>query len=141
MVKYDLIRAVIRPYVTAGINHAFLINAEKEVEIAATDNTLTIPLDLGNESLLLANKNSFENQITGYILGGGVSWDPWNIRIVAECTYRDTFTALTKKNMRFAENQLASLGDTEDELTLRNLNITFAVLFPLRFLGSDYTGI
>ncbi len=139
LVKYDVTRSLLRPFITAGIYYSVLTAAEKNVKITSTDSRVDPPVRLSSQSLSIGNKGAFQDNTTGYILGGGFSWDPGNVRVVLDFLYRDSFSSITTDDSRFSENQLAGIGDIDDEISLRNLNISFSFLFPLRFISQDFT--
>lgn len=137
--RYDVTQTAMRPFVLAGLYYSVLTAAEKAIQITSTDARTDPPTDLGTELISLSNKTTFNKNSSGYILGGGISYDPGNIRVVLDLQYRDSFGSITDKDAGFDENQLASIGDVDDEVSLRNLNLSISFLFPLRFISDDFT--
>ena len=135
MVKYDVIRTgKIRPFVMAGGFHSIIASAQKEVDITQTDFSSGTPLQSDGGSTILGVSDSFQN-FSGVAGGLGVNLDYWNIRTVFEVRYQRGLTAATKDNVR--QNELASLGETNDEIFLRDLNVSLSFIFPFRFIDSQ----
>ena len=139
LIKYDLFGRSIRPFVGAGLYYSILTTAEKRVKIRSSDTSNDVPVDLGTQSFTLGNKASFKDNVTGWQVGAGFSWDPGNVRLILDVVYRDSFGGVSDDNAQFAENQLAGIGDVDDEISLRNVNVSLSFLFPLRFISDDFT--
>ncbi len=139
--KYDITRSVLRPYVMAGLYYSVLMSAEKSVRISVVDTRTDPPLRPSPEELNAVNKIAMDKTTSGYLVGVGASWDPWNVRIVAEVAYRDTFGSITSSKIRFSENQLASIGNVDDDISLRNISASLSFLFPLRFISKDFSAL
>ncbi|MFY0689727.1 MAG: PorT family protein [Cyclobacteriaceae bacterium] len=137
-VKYDIIRSAVRPYAMLGASYALVLRASKTVltESSNTGSTPIIPLESG--STTLGNKDNFKS--LPILIGGiGLSIDKGNIRTVLEASYRQAIGNIIQTENRFEFNEHAGIGDTMDDLALNNINLTISVLFPLRFISSQFT--
>ena len=122
-----------------GVYYSILTAADKSLTISTTDTRSDPPVLPPSQNLSVVNKSGFNINTSGYILGIGASWDPWLIRVVLEVTYRDTFGSITREKSRFSENQLAGIGDIDDEISLQNISTSISFLFPLRFINEDFS--
>ncbi len=136
MVKYDFIRSgKIRPFVMAGGFHSFIASAQKEVDITNTDFSSGTPLTSDGGTTIIGVKDAFQ-AFSGVSGGVGLNLDYWNIRTVFEIKYSRGLTALTKPNIQ--ENEFASLGETNDEIFLRDINVSLGFVFPFRFIDQQF---
>lgn len=137
-IKYDITQTVIRPYVMGGAYFSFLTNAEKTVKVSETDfaSGTAQTLEVAETTLGISDRyNSYDFGIMG---GIGASSDFGNIRVVLEAAYRFGFPNMSDENTRFSDLQLAGIGDVNDDIKLRSLNFNLALLFPLRFISSEF---
>lgn len=135
MIKYDVIRrGKIRPFVMVGAFHSFIASAQKEVKISQTDYSSGSPLTSPGGTTTLGVKDAFKS-FSGYAGGVGVNLDYWNIRTVFEINYKRSLTSATRPNVR--QNELASIGEVNDEVLLRDINVSLSFVFPFRFIDSQ----
>ncbi|MEM6735604.1 MAG: outer membrane beta-barrel protein [Bacteroidota bacterium] len=136
MVKYDFIRSgKVRPFVMVGGFHTLIASAQKEVDITQTDYSSGAPLISNGGSAIIGTKDSFE-AFSGVSGGIGLNLDYWNIRTVFELNYKRSLIALTKTNVQ--QNEFASLGETNDEIFLRDINVSLGFVFPFRFIDQQF---
>ncbi len=136
MVKYDFIRSGnIRPFVMAGGFHSFIASAQKEVGITQTDFSSGNALTSDGGTTIIGVKDAFQG-FSGVSGGVGMNLDYWNIRTVFEIKYSRALTAATKTNVQ--ENEFASLGETNDEIFLRDINVSLGFVFPFRFIDQQF---
>ena len=136
MVKYDIIKSgKIRPFVMVGGFHSRVASAQKEVNITQTDFSSGTPLTSDGGSTIIGVKDAFK-AFSGVSGGIGVNLDYWNIRTVFEINYKRGLTEANKPNVQ--ENEFASLGETNDELFLRDINISLGFVFPFRFIDKQF---
>jgi opacity protein-like surface antigen len=135
-IKYEIIRnGEIRPFVMVGGFYSIISSSQKDVTIRQVDYSSGQALLASTGTTTLGDKDSFQN-FTGYALGAGVNLDYWNIRSVIEISYRRSLTPLTRNTGQ--QNELASLGETNDKLFLRDINISIGFVFPFRFIDSQF---
>lgn len=138
VVKYDIIQhGTIRPFVMAGLQHSFLIGAEKDTEITHTDYVSGSPEEFSGGKISLGVKDQFKN-FYGAVGGIGVNLDAGNIRTIFEATYLYGLNSATKTGSLYRENELVSLGEVNDEIKLNNLNFSLSFVFPLRYIDKTF---
>lgn len=135
-VKYDILRSgKIRPFVMVGGFHSRIASAQKEVGITQTDFSSGNPLTSDGGTTIIGVNDAFE-PFSGVSGGIGLNLDYWNIRTVFEISYKHGLTSITKPNIQ--ENEFASLGETNDEIFLRDINISLGFVFPFRFIDKQF---
>jgi len=136
LLKYDIIRSgKIRPFVMVGGFHSRILSAQKEVNITQVDYSSGSPLTSDGGSTSLGVKDTFK-PFSGLSGGVGVNLDYWNIRTVFEVNYKHSLTSTTQPNVQ--QNELASLGEVNDEIFLRDINISLSFVFPFRFIDKQF---
>ncbi|MEO9482405.1 MAG: hypothetical protein ABJG47_03125 [Ekhidna sp.] len=136
MIKYDVIRkGKIRPFAMVGGFHSIVASAQKDVKITQIDYSSGSPLQSSGGTSTLGVKDSFKG-FTGISGGVGVNLDYWNIRTVFEVNYKRSLTSATKPNEQ--QNELASLGETNDEIFLRDISVSLSFVFPFRFIDQQF---
>ncbi|MBX2896273.1 MAG: PorT family protein [Cyclobacteriaceae bacterium] len=136
-IKYDILRDKLRPYVQVGISYSLLINANKAVSIKGTDYASGGTNQFSNETLIVGAKDLFENY-WGLAAGVGLDYNLGNVRIVLEGSYWKGMSNITNTKNRFGNDRLAGIGDAQDDMKLNNIVISAGVLFPMRFLSSNF---
>ncbi|WP_462247452.1 outer membrane beta-barrel protein [Ekhidna sp.] len=136
MIKYDIIKkGKIRPFAMVGGFYSFVVSAQKDVRITQIDFSSGNPLQSSGGTSTLGVKDSFKN-FAGVGGGVGLNLDYWNIRTVFEVNYKRSLTAATRQNSE--QNELASLGETNDEIFLRDISISLGFVFPFRFIDTQF---
>ncbi|MEM9339529.1 MAG: outer membrane beta-barrel protein [Bacteroidota bacterium] len=139
LLKYDVIqRGKIRPFVMVGGFHSIVISAQKDVKLDQVDLSTGTPLGSSGGIATLGVKEAFQN-FSGLSGGIGLNLDYWNIRTVFEINYKHSLTSATRPNAQ--QNELASLGEVNDELLLRDLNISLSFVFPFRFIDQQFKAL
>jgi Outer membrane protein beta-barrel domain len=137
IVKYDILKGKIRPYVQAGIYYSMLINANKSVQISGTDYASGGTNQFSNDPIIVGAKDLFENY-WGLMAGLGVNYNVGNIRFVLDASYLKGMSNITNVNNRYSNDLLAGVGEVPDDLNLNNIIISAGVLFPMRFLSNSF---
>ena len=136
LIKYDVIQSgKIRPFVMAGGFYSLILSAQKDVDITQVDYSSGTPLQSSGGLASLGVKDAFQN-FAGVTGGIGVNLDYWNIRTVFEVSYKHSLTSATRPNEQ--QNELASLGEVNDEIFLRDINISLGFVFPFRFIDQQF---
>lgn len=136
-VKYDFVRyGKIRPFVMLGGYYTVIASAQKEVDITNTDFSSGTPLRSDGGNTILGVKDAFK-AFYGVAGGVGLNLDYWNIRSVFEISYRYGLSPVTRP--RVQENEFASLGEINDEVSLRELNVSLGFVFPFRFIDKQFS--
>lgn len=135
-IKYDILQTNFRPFVQIGGFYSSLVNADKTLTITGTDYASGSPNPFESEEIIVGAKDLFLNSSVGLLGGVGFSWDIGNIRVSMDVNYRYGMSNITNAANRYRDNQLASVGDALDDMKLRNIQMGFHILFPMRFLIS-----
>ncbi len=138
-VKYEFIQSgKVRPYLMAGMQYSFLLDANKKTDITHTDNQSGAPVTYSGGSVSINVKDGFQNYY-GALGGIGAAFDYFNIRTVLEISYNYGLSSITNTNTRFSENELVSLGETNDEIKINNINASLSIVFPLRYIDKTFS--
>jgi len=135
--KYDLVGNTLKGYVHAGIYYSFLTNALKTVSVSGVDLASGSTNTLSSQPLIVGTKDLFTNY-WGLMGGIGGSYQMGNVKLVLETTYMHGMSNITNVKNRFSNDQLAGIGDAQDDIKLNNIMISAGVLFPMRFLSSNF---
>ncbi len=147
MIKYDFLRDILgetrfKPYIQAGIYYGLLINASKTVEVSGVDYAAGGINAFSNASITTKITDLYKKNNFGVIFGGGLSYDYGNVRFALECNYRLGLSQIAEPSKRFSNNQLNGIADVQDDIKLNNLEFSFGLLFPLKYLvSSKYKGV
>lgn len=139
--KYEFTKTKARPFVQLGGYYATLLNAQKKVETTGTDNASGGTNDFENEEFTVGVDDLFLKSSAGILIGGGVNYDPGNVRLIFDINYRYGLHNVTNAQNRFSDNTLTSIGDVFDDISLRNLAFSVGALFPLKFLSKNYQSV
>lgn len=140
LVKYDLLHNKIRPYVQVGVFYSILTGADRSINVSGTDYASGGVNSFTNEPLVVGTKELFQSY-WGLAGGVGVDYNLGNVRLVLDATYWRGMSNLTRSDSRYANDQLAGIGDVPDDLRLHNIIISAGVLFPTRFLSSSFKSL
>ncbi len=138
VVKYDILSGNLRPYIQLGGYGAFLINANKTVEVSGLDLASGGENPFTNEPVSVGAKDLFAKSNWGLIGGAGVNYNVGNIRINLDIMYRYGMSNIASTQNRYSNDRLAGVGDAMDDMTMDNISISLGALFPLRFLSSGF---
>lgn len=135
-IKYDFIRkGKIRPFMMAGGFHSLIASAQKEIKITQVDYSSGNALLFDGGTSTVGVKDAFKS-FSGISGGVGVNLDYWNIRTVFEVSYQRSLNSATRPNTR--QNELASLGEVNDEVFLRDISVSLSFVFPFRFIDQQF---
>jgi hypothetical protein len=137
IVKYDILRNKLRPYVQVGVFYSMLINANKSVKVSGTDYASGGTNQFANQEIIVGAKDLFDNY-WGIMAGVGADYNLGNVRLVLDVSYWKGMSNITNVDNRFGNDRLAGIGDAQDDLDLNNIVISAGVLFPMRYLSSGF---
>lgn len=135
--KYDLMQGKARPFIQVGAYYAFVVGANKSVDMSGTDSASGTLGPFETQTTTIGAKDLFIKSSTGIAGGVGLSYDVWNVRLVFDAVYRYGLNNVTNVSNRFSSNQLASIGDALDDMKLRNISFSIGCAFPLRFISKN----
>lgn len=138
MFKYDLLQQKIRPFVQIGAYYSRLLNANKEVTIENNDVAAGAVQPYQPPAIIVGAKDIFIGSSLGIIAGVGVHYDPGNVRLSMDISYRYGLNNVASASNRYSDNRLAASGDALDDLTLDNLAMNVGVFFPMRFISKSF---
>lgn len=138
ILKYEIVGRKLSPYIQAGAFSGFLLNASKTVEISGIDFASGGESKFKNDPVIVGAKDLFAKVHHGALAGAGVNYTVGNIRLNLDVQYKIGLTNITSAKNRYANDQLAGIGDAMDDLKLDNVSVSLGALFPLRFLQSDF---
>ncbi|NOT73655.1 MAG: PorT family protein [Cyclobacteriaceae bacterium] len=138
IVKYDLTKTKLRPYVQAGVFYSSIINATKSVTVEGTDVASGGTNTFSNEPLIVGATDLYYKGYWGLIGGAGADYNLGNVRLVLDVTYRMGMSNVTNTTNRFSNDRLNGIGDAMDDMKLNNIVISVGCLFPMRFLGTGF---
>jgi len=140
IIKYEIAGNKLRPYVQVGIFYSFLIDARQTVQISGTDKASGGTNPYSSEPVIVGTKDLFANY-WGLMAGGGVSYHLGNVKLVLDVSYHKGMSNIANTKNRFSNDRLSGIGDVQDDLKLNNVVISAGVLFPMRFLNSNFKSI
>ena len=141
LVKYDLGRDVVRPYVQVGAGYSTLINANKRLAIDGVDMASGAVIPFESEEVITGATDLFLKSSITFLAGAGVNYDSGNVRLTFDIVYARGLHNVTSTANRFGDNRLAGLGDALDDLRLNNIQASVGILFPLKFLSKGFEAI
>lgn len=139
IVKYDITRNKLRPYVQLGVLYSRLINANKSLKVSGQDFASGGTNEFSNEPVIVGAKDLFNKSYWGLTGGVGVDYNLGNVRLILDVSYQLGMSNITNTKSRFGNDRLSGIGDVQDDLKLNNIVISTGVLFPLRFLSNSFT--
>ncbi len=136
LIKYDILKNEIKPYVQAGFYYGILSTANKKVEISGTDKA-SGGTNFNQPDILVGAKDLFIKSSIGFMAGVGVSYDVGNIKVLLDVNYRLGTNNITNRKNRYTNNTLSGAGDALDDLKLRNISINLGCLLPMRYVNAN----
>jgi outer membrane protein W len=135
--KYTIGSGKLRPFIQVGIYYSFLINATQTVSISGTDVASGGTNQFSNEPVIVGAKGLFTNYwgLTG---GIGATYQLGNVQLVLDASYRKGMSNIADTKNRYNNDRLAGIGDVPDDIKLNNIVINAGILFPMRFLSSNF---
>ena len=137
IVKYDLVGNSLRGYVHGGIYYSLLTNALKTLTVSGVDLASGSANTLSSQPLIVGTKDLFTNY-WGLMGGIGGSYQMGNVKLVLDATYMHGMSNITNVKNRYSNDQLAGIGDAQDDMKLNTIVISAGVVFPMRFLSSNF---
>lgn len=136
LLRYDLYKARIRPYVQAGAYYGRLLKADKHMEVESLDIASGAVNPITNTAPSIGAKELFIKSNMGWLVSGGFNYDLGNVRLGLEINYKKGFENVTNRKNRFSDNRMVGVGDVMDDMKLQSWEAAFTLLFPLKFLDT-----
>lgn len=137
ILKYDILKGKIRPFIQAGIYYSALINATKEVIIKNNDFASGGVNTISSEPVIIGAKDLFTGY-WGWMTGAGINYNLGNIRFVLEANYWKGMSNISNTENRYSNDRLSGIGEAQDDLKLNSIIISTGILFPMRFLSNSF---
>lgn len=137
-VQYDLLHERLRPYVGLGGYYGLLLNATRTIERSGTDTASGSSGSFKNQDNTLGVKELYIKSSVGIIGFIGASYDPGNIRITLDMGYKLGLNNVASSENRFLNNEMAAIGEASDDINLKNIYLSVAFVFPLKFISKDF---
>ncbi len=136
--RYEIFKkGKIRPFAQAGLQYSILISANKDTDVTNTDYAGTAPRSYSGGSISIGAKEGFKGYY-GAVGGIGAAFDYFNVRTVIAATYFYALNSVTDEKRNFRDNELSSLGESNDVLHINNLDISISLVFPLRYIDKTF---
>ncbi len=138
-IRYQLMHDKLKPYVQAGAYWGRMMNATKDVTESITDNAAGATVFEENK-YAGRTQRLFEPSNWGLFGGIGATYNVGNARVGLEVNYKMGMKNITNSQSRFEDTQFVSgTFDAQDDLKLHQLDISFVIVMPLKFITSkDY---
>lgn len=133
VIKYEIAGNKLKPYLQVGGFAAFLVNANKTVNVATTGNFTQT-----TEGDMIGAKDLFAKNHWGMIGGAGLNYHLGNVRFNLDVLYLYGMSNIVSTKNRFTSDRQSGVSDAMDDVRMNNLAISLGCLFPLRFLGSGF---
>jgi hypothetical protein len=137
LVKYDLTRSKLRPFVQGGFYYARLIDANTSLKISGVDLASGGINEFADETLFVGSKDIFAKNVWGVSAGVGVHYHLGNVRLVLDANYRIGMSLANKTENRYQNDRLSGIGETPDNLMLNNIVVSAGCVFPMRYLSTS----
>lgn len=138
LVKYDLTRTKLRPYIQLGAYYAFLINANKSLQTSGVDYASGGTNNFTEPDIIVGARKQFAKNHWGLMFGAGATYQLGNVRVNLDITYRKGMSLINSTENRYENDRLTGSGDVLDDIKLNNIGISLGCLFPMRFLSSGF---
>ena len=139
LIKYDVLQSgKVRPFVQVGWQQSFLLDAQKDATLNYSDFASDPTQNYQSGQFSIGNERSFQH-FSSAIGGLGVNLDYLNIRTILEASYHVGLNPISASKNPYDENELVSLGDVQDEVSLRQISLSVSFVFPLRYIDRTFS--
>ncbi len=137
IIKYTIGNGRFRPFIQIGIYYSFLINATQTVKLSGTDMASGGSNQFSSEPVIVGAKDLFADYWS-LGAGTGVTYQLGNVQLILDASYRKGMSNVANVKNRFSNDRLSGIGDVQDDVKISNVIISAGVLFPMRFLNSNF---
>ncbi len=131
-----------RPYVLGGAYYGWLVQANKQIVESGIDRASGGSTDYSNTPNTTFVKDMFLTSQAGYLWGGGFAYKPGTVTLTVDIMYKQGIHNITDVKHRFSSaRSLPGFGNVQDNLRLSNLQVSFSLLFPLKFLTKSFNPV
>ncbi len=138
--KYELLKGKLKPYIQVGGFYDYLVDAIQNTKISNIDQASGAESEVNITGLSAGLNDHFIQSNLGIIGGAGLTYNLGNARFGLEVNYRYGLNNIVNVQNRFDDSQqVTGAFDVQDDLSLRNLEISLVCFIPLKFITSkDY---
>lgn len=141
LVKYEFLQGNIHPFIQVGVYYNLLINAGKKLDVEGIDNASGSDVPFSGDPIEIGTSDLYTSSSGGVMGGVGVVYDAGNVRMLFDVNYKYGLSNITQTGARYSNNQLASIGDIQDDLKLQSLWFSLSIQFPLKFISKNYEAV
>jgi len=138
LLKFEYPTESVRPFILIGGYYGWLVDANKSVEVTGVDRASGSDRYFEKEAISVGAKELYADYSAGLIGGIGLNYDLGNIRLTFDATYRYGMNNISSKSNRYSDSRLAGIGDVADDFKMNNISINVGILFPMKFLSTNY---
>ncbi len=141
--RYYLVpKGKIKPHVQAGFYYGLMLNAHKEVTESGIDRASGGQVAFSQPAYATFITPLYVKSQMGYLLGGGLTYRVGTLNMTLDVHHKKGLNSITNTKNRYSETrQILGFGNVQDDLKLNNLEISFSLMFPLKFLTKDFKPI
>ena len=138
VVRFDVLRKRFRPYLQGGAFYRTLLKADENVDYTSLDNASGAKNPIENTYPTIGANDLFIKSGIGLMGGVGMSYDLGNVRLALDAFYKFGFNNITNEKNRYSDDRLTSTGDVLDNMKIRNIAVSFSVVFPMKYLETSF---
>ncbi len=129
----------IKPHVQLGFFYGILLEGSKSVSESG--------IDYASGGTVTFQEPAFSTFITplyrkyhmGYLYGGGLTYRAGTLTMRLDINHKTGLSNITNDETRFSGTRhILGFGNVQDDLKIKNLEISLSLLFPLKFLSKDF---
>jgi len=129
----------IRPYLQFGGYYDMLLNAQKQVTTEGIDQASGAQISFTDAPQSTDISQLYIRSHAGVMGGAGLSYNLGTMLIYLDAQYRYGLHSISSASNRYkGTRNLPGFGNVQDDLSIRNISLSFGCYFPLKFLTKDF---
>ncbi len=142
LIRYTPLRKKFRPYVQIGVHYDRLFNAQKNVRTRGLDRASGSEVDFAFSTQSSDVSRLYIKSHFGLLAGGGFTYNLGTLILFFDGQYRYGMHTTTNAKTRYSGSRdIPGFGNVLDNVTIRNLQLSFGCYFPLKFLTKDFSPV
>ena len=131
-----------KPFVQAGIQYQLRVDATKELQSSGTDHTSGTPISIDADKQSTNAVNLFNNSQWAAKVGGGLYYHFTGCMAGIEVNYYYGLQNIVNDQTRYsATRDFQGLGNVLDDIRLSGQEVTFQLVFPLKYLTKSFSPV
>lgn len=131
-----------KPFIQAGIQYQMRVDATKELVSSGTDFTSGAPISLQSEAQSTTATQVFNQHQWAAKAGGGFYYHFTGFMAGFELNYYYGLKSIVNEQTRFsATRNFQGLGNALDDIRLTGQEITFQLVFPMKYLTKSFSPV